>query len=64
MEDTLSRMEGTLKNNEMSNVKRREVLDEPPTFAKTKDFTQSMQLNCNSHVKKDSTWMEKSRQLR
>ncbi len=40
MEDTLSRMEGTLKSNEMSNVKRREALGEVEMFEKRKDFAQ------------------------
>jgi hypothetical protein len=49
MEDTLSKMEETLKKNEMSNAKQRETLNEKTNFSKTLNFTHSVQFSNSSH---------------
>jgi len=64
MEDTLSRMEDTLKSYEISNVKNKSILKEPPMSPKSRLFSQSKSAINPSEITNERSWVERSKQLR
>lgn len=64
MEDTLSRMEDTLKSNEISNVKNKSILKEPPMSPKSRLFSQTKSAINPSEITNERSWVERSKQLR